>query len=221
MPPGHGYRTDMTDTVIPVPGNSTVDTIVTGAARALASRGVRKLSMSDICAEAGVSRGTLYRYFKSKDEVLEALAQHVLAGMAVALDEAIAAQPAVEHRLQVVLSTMAQLSHRMPYTNAVVDAEPAFALDFFRRSMPEFRNILEPILAPALRTSPPVSSGLLSISDLCELFERVVLSIYLVPTPDAHLLPGLVSDLWQSLTAQHEGMSRLRAAQGPIAPRAV
>jgi AcrR family transcriptional regulator len=203
-----------------VPTSSTVETIVAGAARALARRGVGKLSMSDICTEAGVSRGTLYRYFKSKDEVLEALARHVMSGMATALDEAVAAKPALEDRLRVVLATMAELSNRMPYTNAVVEAEPGFAMDFFRRSMPGFRAILEPVLEPALRISPPVTSGLLSVGDLCELFERLVLSTYLVHTPSAHLLPGLASEMWDSLTEQHEH-ARLAAAPEPAAPQAV
>lgn len=210
--------TDMTDSVTFVPSSSTtVETIVAGAARALANRGVRKLSMSDICAEAGVSRGTLYRYFKNKEDVLEALAQHVLASMAVALDEAVAAHPALEDRLQVVLSTLGQLAGRMPYTNAVLETEPGFALDFFRRSMPEFRAMLEPTLELALRTSPPVASGLLSVADLCELFERVMLSTYLVPTPTAHLLPALLTELWASLTEQHERTRHLTAAPGPAA----
>jgi AcrR family transcriptional regulator len=204
-----------------VPSSSTVDKIVAGAARALASRGVRRLSMSDICTEAGVSRGTLYRYFKSKDEVLEALAQHVLAGMATALDVAVAAQPALEDRLQVVLATMGRLADQMPYTHAVVEAEPGFALNFFRLSMPGFRAVLEPILEPALRTSPPVTSGLLSVGDLCELFERLMLSTYLVPTPTAHLLPVLLSDLWASLTAQHDRARHLAAAPGPAAVQPV
>lgn len=40
--------------------------ILDGALSALARRGVRKLSMSDVGAEAGISRGTLYRYFRDK-----------------------------------------------------------------------------------------------------------------------------------------------------------
>ena len=52
---------------MPPANNETVNRILDGALRALARRGLRKLSMSDICEEAGISRGTLYRYFKSKD----------------------------------------------------------------------------------------------------------------------------------------------------------
>jgi hypothetical protein len=116
---------------------------------------------------------------------------------------------------------MAELSDQMPYTNAVVKAEPGFALDFFRRSMPGFRAVLEPILEPALRTSPPVSSGLLSVADVCEIFERVVLSVYLVPTPGAHLVPDLVSELWASLTEEHERTRHLTAAPSPAASQGV
>ena len=46
--------------------------ILSGALDAIASRGVKRLSMSDIIDASGVSRGTLYRYFSNKDEVLGA-----------------------------------------------------------------------------------------------------------------------------------------------------
>jgi DNA-binding phage protein len=49
--------------------------ILSGALDAIASRGARRLSMSDIIEASGVSRGTLYRYFSNKEEVLSAVAE--------------------------------------------------------------------------------------------------------------------------------------------------
>ena len=49
--------------------------ILSGALDAIAARGVKRLSMSDIIDASGVSRGTLYRYFSNKDQVLSAVAE--------------------------------------------------------------------------------------------------------------------------------------------------
>lgn len=197
---------------------STVDAILDGAARALSRRGVRKLSMSDICEEAGFSRGTLYRYFKNKDEVLEALSQHVLASMATTLEEAVARQPAPEDRLRVVLRAMMSFDQRLPHTVSVVTAEPAFSLAFFRRSMPAYLTILERFLGPVLATSPPVVSGGVSVGELCELFERVALSAYLVRLPGDAGFPDRVADAWGSLTAHEARARRVDGVERPTAP---
>ena len=57
--------------------------ILSGALDAIAERGVRRLSMSDIIEASGVSRGTLYRYFSSKDDVLAAVAEFTSASLPV------------------------------------------------------------------------------------------------------------------------------------------
>ena len=47
---------------------STADQILVGALLALGEHGVETLSMREISEAAGVSRGTLYRYFKSRGQ---------------------------------------------------------------------------------------------------------------------------------------------------------
>ena len=47
--------------------------LVAGAARAFADHGVRGCTMQAVAAAAGVSKATLYNYFRTKDEVALAL----------------------------------------------------------------------------------------------------------------------------------------------------
>src|SRR5689334_1891623 len=54
--------------------NERQDQILNAAADVIIRLGYDKTSMSDIAAEAGASRGTVYLYFKSKEELFEALA---------------------------------------------------------------------------------------------------------------------------------------------------
>lgn len=49
--------------------------IVEAALLCFARRGVQKTTMADICAQAGLSRGAVYVYFKSKQEILQAVSE--------------------------------------------------------------------------------------------------------------------------------------------------
>jgi AcrR family transcriptional regulator len=48
--------------------------IIAAAKRQFAAHGIH-VSVDEICADAGVSKGALYGYFKSKDAIIEALAE--------------------------------------------------------------------------------------------------------------------------------------------------
>jgi AcrR family transcriptional regulator len=54
--------------------------ILDAALTAVGRRGVRRLTVGSVCAQAGVSRATLYRYFTSKDELLEAVGRRAVNG---------------------------------------------------------------------------------------------------------------------------------------------
>src|SRR5262245_12167981 len=55
--------------------------IVEAAVAAIAERGLENLSLSEIETRAGMSRGQLTYYFKTKEAILLAVFDHVLAGM--------------------------------------------------------------------------------------------------------------------------------------------
>ncbi|NED63739.1 helix-turn-helix transcriptional regulator, partial [Streptomyces sp. SID10244] len=67
--PGRGVtstRTTETD-------KATEDRLLEATDRLVRQVGVRRLSMSEVARAAGVARGTLYRYYESRDVLLEAL----------------------------------------------------------------------------------------------------------------------------------------------------
>lgn len=66
--------------------------ILAAARRLMEQEGLDSLTMEEIAQAAGVAKGTLYLYFQSKDELIQALLSQV--GEALALDlEAILARP--------------------------------------------------------------------------------------------------------------------------------
>ncbi|MBC7806024.1 MAG: TetR/AcrR family transcriptional regulator [Akkermansiaceae bacterium] len=49
--------------------------ILTAALKCFAKRGFHQTSMAEVCAEAKLSPGSVYRYFRSKEEIITALAE--------------------------------------------------------------------------------------------------------------------------------------------------
>ncbi|MBM2622199.1 TetR/AcrR family transcriptional regulator [Actinoplanes sp. LDG1-06] len=61
---------------------------ILAAARACFLRkGLHNTSMQDLIKEAGLSVGAVYRYFKSKDEIIAAIAEGVVGGIRSRIDE--------------------------------------------------------------------------------------------------------------------------------------
>lgn len=57
------------------------DQILQAAWKCFARRGFHATSMSDVIGEAGLSAGAVYLYFRSKDEIIVAVARQVFAGI--------------------------------------------------------------------------------------------------------------------------------------------
>jgi hypothetical protein len=78
----HAFRSGMWEEVLrryfPEGGPASPRATLTAAARALfARRGYAETSIDDICAKAGIAKGTFYRSFASKEEVYLAAAASV------------------------------------------------------------------------------------------------------------------------------------------------
>lgn len=62
--------------------------IVASAARLFREKGVRAVSIDEIVQGAGIAKGTFYLYFKTKDDLLEKLAEAVVQQMVLAAQDA-------------------------------------------------------------------------------------------------------------------------------------
>src|SRR3546814_2736044 len=85
--------------------------ILDGALRAIGEMGARRLSMRDISDASGVSRGTLYRYFSSREEVLAAVSAFVC----VNLEDGVRAVRSEEHRTE--LQSIMRISYAAFFFN--------------------------------------------------------------------------------------------------------
>src|ERR1700691_1461536 len=77
----------------------TEERILTAGLALIGRRGVRRLGMREIAETAGVSRGTLYRYFPGKDEALARAATYDAQRFSDGLDDVLAAALSPEERI--------------------------------------------------------------------------------------------------------------------------
>jgi len=165
---------------------------------ALGRQGPRKVSLSAIATEAGVSRPTLYKYFASKEALLLALSAHeqqrFRAGLAVALDGLTG--PA---RLDRALRYMVEFQRDYPMRELVL-IEPDFMLDQLAHTLRTMRSSLVPLFEEADPRADPRDGGA-GPNDRADLAIRTAMSHFLIPGDDAQLVrelrhvAGLPTDL--------------------------
>ena len=101
------------------------DRILDAARRLVLSTGARKLSLSDVATLAGVSRPTIYRYFASKEDLIDALGKQEYRRFNAAMEKAISGVKGVA-RLEAAVDVVATFVEDQP-PGRQLDLEPGFA----------------------------------------------------------------------------------------------
>ncbi len=88
--------------------------ILEAARRCFAREGFHATSMQDILREADLSAGALYRYFKSKDEIVLAIAEHSIGGLTSVFERSSeeAAPPPLDEVLERAFAIIDELGER-------------------------------------------------------------------------------------------------------------
>src|ERR1700712_2425752 len=178
------------------PDNAAVQKILVGTMKALSRQGTHKLSVSDICEASEVARGTFYRYFNTKEEVLALLARHFEEGVAESLAAAITANPDPASRVNVVLDTLTAYRAAGGDLTRMLDVAPEFTLAFIRDTFPNLVDVIVEALGPAADESPLVTEGTLTKRQLGDLFLRSVMSTLFLPGSQSDEVPALVASLF-------------------------
>ena len=147
--------------------------ILDATLEALARSGPRKLSMSEVAAIAEVSRPTLYRWFPSKEALLDGFSRHELERFDVGLADAIAGLDGAD-RLDAVLAFVVEFQRRSSLRR-VVAIEPEYVIHELSRLLPTIRERLAP--------SFPGTDGEVVAATVA----RVALSHAIVPEDDPEL----------------------------------
>jgi AcrR family transcriptional regulator len=163
-------------------GNPTEQKILLGAIDALGRRGSRSLSMSDVALAANVSRATLYRYFRTKEAVLEAVSEYISTTFMRGAERIARTVKEPTERLKAIMSLQIKLATE-EFITRITEVEPGLVLKFladhYERHVDAMRKVLDPLYDQIEATTGfEVDRDVLSGSVL-----RMQLSLVIVP-PD-------------------------------------
>lgn len=148
--------------------------------KVLCRHGYSKLNLSDVAAQAGISRPTLYKFFSSKDDLLSAFSVFELRLLREDLGHAIADRSGAE-KVEALLQFLAGF-HASYQMRGLIEIEPGLVLDQMARALPALVELVTPALAGQVRDPEVVAMTLV----------RLAVCHYLVPGhDDARLLDQL------------------------------
>lgn len=162
---------------------ASVQKILEGTLRAIRDVGARRLSMSDISDASGVSRGTLYRYFTSKEDVLAAVSEYVCSSFEQGIAEAGAGITDPLERFRAVMRFYARFTiERSP--ERIFEVEPAFHLNFLRSHFDRHKAAVRSALDLSLDYFEVLTGAKIDRGNYVDSLVRLQLSTLIVPADD-------------------------------------
>ncbi len=118
--------------------------ILDAAVQVFAARGFYNARVSDIAREAGVADGTIYLYFKNKDDLLINLFEDRMEGIVARFREVIAEAPRAPERLRKLIELHLELVAEEPTLAEVLTVELRQSSKFMREyRAPKFQEYLD------------------------------------------------------------------------------
>jgi AcrR family transcriptional regulator len=178
---------DSPSVLAPTELSPTEERIVSAALRLIGRRGVKRLGMQEISEAAGVSRGTLYRYFPSKDHVLVAAAHYDEQKFTQGLADALMPVQDPADRMRAFIAYSFDYIRTHP-ARQLFETEPEFTMSFLLDHLPKLRSAVLEQLGDALGAVPAVASGEMSAEQLSDVIVRLFASSWLIAESDEHTL---------------------------------
>ena len=180
---------------------------------ALSRHGIAKLGMGDVSECAGVSRGTAYRYFPNRDDLLVRLARREAERFGQQVWEVLESTPEGEERLRIVLDFAVRLGRDHPLIQRLPESDPGFVLTSLRERFPDLQATFERLFAPDLKNTLLVRSGVVTAEQLVGWITRVLVSIFLFPDPDPEVMAASMKAIYPILAVEPAGQGRKAKAR--------
>lgn len=115
----------------------TIENIVNAAQSVMLNHGTPRITAQEVCDEAGVSRGTLYRYFPSMEAVLEAVVLRLRTETDDELNHAMEGCETPTERFAAFLKYSVS-NNETRRGSQFLHVEPAFVLQYFESNFDHF-----------------------------------------------------------------------------------
>lgn len=142
--------------------------------------GAERISVSDVCEQAGVSRGTFYRYFVSQDELLDAFARHKRSSFHQSMLAAVAPYGDPDQRFLALVRYLDQYAAH-GQARRLLRAAPEYTLRLFSRLFNDSLVRIQEILADVFDAWDERLGIRIDRELVGELLIRCVLSELVVP----------------------------------------
>ena len=135
------------------------DQILDAASEVFAKKGVHEARMDDIVKESGLSKGTLYWYFKSKDEIIISIFERLFSRELADLDNLVSDDsPAADRLLRYAERITKDVFRLLPFAPIAYEfLSLAFRRKYFREAFKIYLNNHMEILVPIIQQG--VDSG--------------------------------------------------------------
>ncbi len=156
--------------------------LLAAAARRFVAVGLRKTTMEDVAREARAGKATLYRYFRNKDALIDALLDREAERFARELEEAAATQDTAPARIEAAFLAGVRFFVEHPVLTKGRDEEPGLLLPritanggpLVQRGLALFASIIsEGVASGELRPVEPPAAA--------EVIVRLILSYFSFP----------------------------------------
>jgi AcrR family transcriptional regulator len=176
------------------PYGATEERILSAALRLVGRRGVKRLGMQEVSEAAGVSRGTLYRYFPSKNHLLNAVAIFDEHSFSEGLSAALTVGDDRTERMRAFVAFAFDYIRTHP-ARALFESEPGFVLGYLLVHLPKLQTALLDQVGDAFDSVPAVAMGALTREQLVDVVVRLFASSFIIPESDDRALVQSVNGL--------------------------
>ncbi|MBL4894405.1 MAG: TetR/AcrR family transcriptional regulator [Emcibacter sp.] len=159
---------------------ATINKIMLATEDLLLRRGETKITILGICKHAGVSRGTLYRYFSSMEELLDVFTEFMRERFYKKLSDAIAPYDDIDEKFEAFIGYFDDYMTEGA-SRKFLKVAPEYALTYYARifdeSIQKFQNLLKDVFDVwETRINKTIDREL-----VCEMMMRYILSEQLTP----------------------------------------
>ncbi|MGB8407683.1 MAG: helix-turn-helix domain-containing protein [Mycobacterium sp.] len=156
------------------------DRILDAARRVVLRTGARKLSLAEVANLAGISRPTLYRYFASKEDLLDALGKREYQRFKASMADAVSGLSG-QARIEAAIDVAATFLGDQP-SRHLVDLEPGFVHDQMNQVLPMLTAALVGVFEQCVREDGYRFAP--APSDVAGAIARTAFSHYIFPDAD-------------------------------------
>lgn len=130
------------------------EAILVAAKQLFGHYGYRRTSIDDIAQEARIAKGTVYLYFKSKEEIFRALCQQLLDTVLAAAEEVYHTSAPIEKQLRQILAAkfdyLFELVHGSIHVRELIDAKNQLSSDIFTQADRRYLRLLSAAISRAV-----------------------------------------------------------------------